>query len=157
MEPKKPFGVLTVKERMEKLHKQNFRSLPFKSEPIEPMTVDEEIEQFRSRSMIRSEPVSNAPKLQKPSMDDIFMPPAEPKIVKEAQRADHPALNKVEFAVGKLDEIKKKMRGADNFLSLYYDLKKAEGNLKVALDEAKAANVELPTTINMRIQSIMKR
>lgn len=61
---------------------------------------------------------------------------------------------KVEKSMKKIDLIKDKMQTSDNFLNYFYDLKKAEQELFVLLDEAEEKHIEFSENVVKRIEII---
>ena len=55
------------------------------------------------------------------------------------------------------DKAKKKMMDTDNYLSLYYDLKKAEQDLALAVDESVSAKIKVPEAMLRRIEAVLPK
>ena len=169
MMQRKPFGVETVKERLAKLQKQNFRSIPEKQEP-QQRPIDREIEEFKQKSLIMPTPLEGMPSSKVRRRlenlgDDFFEVPLPPErdnfneeaMAKEIPELEGPYLDRIKVALGKIQDIKKKMKDTDNYLGLYYDLKKAEDELASTIDDSLGAKVKIPEKVMAQVDSLMPR
>ncbi len=176
-------GVESVKDRLKRMQRNNYRSIPLRPEPKKQenrLNVDDEIEELKQSSMIKSMPIDRTapkdddgfvdlnnvkPKVEEeipvPKPSDLeeeefietekFQP--KPSVVGNMLKDDNKFIDKLNVSLQKVEEIKKKMLKTDNFLGLYYDLNKAEKELVSHLNEASSQGVEVPGTLKSRIRS----
>ena len=61
---------------------------------------------------------------------------------------------KVEKAIKKVEILKERMEDSENFLNLFYDLKKAENEFLDLLAEAEKRKIDFPDNFNKQIEEI---
>jgi len=64
---------------------------------------------------------------------------------------------KVEKAMKSIESITQKTKTSGTYLSMYYDLKKAEDEFTSVLDEAKQKHVEFTPEFSDKIEAVKKR
>ncbi|MEA3378174.1 MAG: hypothetical protein U9Q69_00895 [Nanoarchaeota archaeon] len=87
------------------------------------------------------------------------VPNTQPKPIlgpKEEKKAS-PSLKKIEQAIRDIENIKNKMHGSNTYLSLFYDLKKAEKNFLKVLDLANEEDIEFPDFLKKKIDEIKSK
>lgn len=153
---------ISVKNRLARLQRQNFRSIPLREKEEEEKPVAKEIEDFKQNSFIKPVQIEELEsskvreRLEKLEKEPVIVPRALGEKPKE-ENTESPVLEKVEMALGKVESIKKKMHNTDNYLGLYYDLKKAEQELVDAVDGSVAAKVKIPSSVTMRVEALIKK
>jgi len=160
METKKPFGVVSVKERLERLQQQNYRSLPFKKNDDKKPTVAKEIEQFKEKQLIAPAESTSIVKERLEKLKEMPIVQERPIEQKEEQKPvtqENILQNKVEKALKRAEDLKAKMSNTENYLSLFYEFKKAEEELLFLLDEAKQKSIEMPYSVIARVERITRK
>jgi len=85
-------------------------------------------------------------------LDKEFLNKMEPsKVIKTPETEMQ---NKIEKAMKKVEDIRNKMKDASNYLSLYYDLKKAQDEFLQLVDEMENGNfLDFPDSFVKRVNN----
>jgi len=165
----KPNGIETVRERLLRLQKQNYRSTPFRPEIEKAKTVNDEIEEFKEKSLIEPIEASNLPKsnvlkrLESIEDQPVHVEPKPVEAVLEEPKeevnedAEDPMFAQLKTSIDKIESLKKKMLETNNYLGLYYDLKKLEQELLNQYNSAISANLTIPEQLSSKINSLLKK
>jgi len=87
---------------------------------------------------------------KKPPVKEIQLNKEQVKIVNLPQK-------KIETAMQKIEELRKKMKaGSSNYFNMYYDLKNAEQEFLKEAKLIKEKNFQIPETTALRINDMMK-
>lgn len=136
--------LIPVRDRLTRLQKDNYKSLPEK--PFEK-SVEQEIEELKQSEMIQ--PVSMAPK---ESIEVMNM--EEKESAKEEENARHEErelLLQIEHKVSEIESIKAEMMKKGNFMQRMYDVKKIENDILPLLFDAKGRCIMIPDALRQRI------
>lgn len=81
-------------------------------------------------------------------------PKPEPEVVKKEEIcAERPYLKDVEKKLKKIEALRSKMKNnPGSYLSLFYDLKKAEKNFLESLKKLEESNIDLPENLKIRVK-----
>jgi hypothetical protein len=120
----------SVKERLDRLHKCEHESLVKR----------------------RLENLQDSPSYAPKPLNDNFFNENVVSENKKVEMPDNAIIKRVENAIKEIDKIKTKMERSSSFLSLFYDLKKAEKEFLFVLEEAKEQMVDFPDHLEMKIQ-----
>lgn len=137
--------MIPVRDRLEKLQKENFRSLPNK--PFEK-SVEQEIEELKQSEMIK--PVSIVP----PKVDIEIREIEDDNSAKEedlAKKEEQELLLRIEHMVSEVESIKAEMMKKGNFMQRMYDIKKIENDILPLLFDAKGKGISLPEALKQRV------
>ncbi len=165
---KKPFGIVSVDDRLRRMQGDNFRSIPIRQKKPEVKTVDNEIEEFKKKAWINPATIEDSKvkerlerlRYAEPVKLELDLPRGQPRPMPKPDsdiEADSPHLIKIRMAMGKVEDMRKKMSQAESFLSFYYDLQKLEQALKDAVREADSAGIIVPSSMRLRVQTLLER
>lgn len=137
--------VVPVRERLERLQKTNYRSLPLN---VPEKTVDDEIEEFRKSSLIKPVLIREEPEIREAT---AFVSKEEERKVQEAAKIEDTIIKDIELKVGKIETIKADMMREGKFVVNFYEIKKIEKEMLPLLYDAKALGMEIPEKLKARI------
>ncbi len=129
-----------------------------RNQPKKPETVKERLERisgssFSSTSNVRRrlETLQDMPSMAPKPLSEKFY---RERVADErkVEIPENTAIKNVEAALRKVDTIRQKMEKTNSFLSYFYDMKKAEAELVVALKEAEEQMVDLPPHLMPKIE-----
>lgn len=136
--------IIPVRDRLARLQKDNYKSLP---EKLFEKSVEQEIEELKQSDMIQ--PVSMAPR-ENIEIKNI----EEEEAAKEEEIARHEErglLMQIEHKVNEIESIKAEMMKKGNFMQRMYDVKKIENDILPLLFDAKGKCIMIPEALRQRI------
>ncbi|MDD4877496.1 MAG: hypothetical protein PHO02_00485 [Candidatus Nanoarchaeia archaeon] len=136
--------LIPVRDRLTRLQKENYKSLPEK--PYEK-SVEQEIEELKQSDMIQ--PVSMAPKadIEIREVEDDNSAREEDL----ARQEEKELLMQIEHRVSEIESIKAEMMKKGNFMQRMYDIKKIENDILPLLFDAKGKCIMIPEALRQRI------
>jgi len=128
----------TVKARLDNMYRKDHALDPIPNTGLQ--TVKERLRELKNRPAYAHQPLAR-----------------EPMVIKAEPSPENLILGKVEKAIKRVELVRQKMEKTDSYLGHFYDLKAAEKEFIVALEEAKTIDVEFPEMLQTKINLLKSK